>query len=68
MTKKITIRKGQLGLLAKNGDYYQVLEAGEHRLPWFNTPEVLVVNLDGSAGELFTPLSTRLGITLCPGR
>ncbi|EPJ5578048.1 TPA: slipin family protein [Citrobacter farmeri] len=48
MTKKITIRKGQLGLLAKNGDYYQVLEAGEHRLPWFNTPEVLVVNLDGS--------------------
>lgn len=48
MTKKITIRKGQLGLLAKNGDYYQVMEAGEHRLPWFNTPEVLVVNLDGS--------------------
>ncbi|RSB14783.1 slipin family protein [Citrobacter farmeri] len=48
MTKKITIRKGQLGLLAKNGDYYQVLEAGEHRLPWFNTPEALVVNLDGS--------------------
>lgn len=48
MTKKITIRKGQLGLLAKNGDYYQVLEVGEHRLPWFNTPEVLVVNLDGS--------------------
>lgn len=48
MTKKITIRKGQLGLLAENGDYYQVLEAGEHRLPWFNTPEVLVVNLDGS--------------------
>lgn len=48
MTKKITVRKGQLGLLAKNGDYYQVLEAGEHRLPWFNTPEVLVVNLDGS--------------------
>lgn len=48
MTKKTTIRKGQLGLLAKNGDYYQVLEAGEHRLPWFNTPEVLVVHLDGS--------------------
>ncbi|NDO82442.1 hypothetical protein CJP72_17160 [Citrobacter sp. NCU1] len=48
MTKKITIRKGQLGLLAKNGDYYQVLEAGECRLWWFNTPEVLVVNLDGS--------------------
>ncbi len=47
MTKKITIRKGQLGLLAKNGDYYSVLEAGEHRLPWFTTPEVLVVNLDG---------------------
>lgn len=48
MAKKITIRKGQLGLLAKNGDYYQVLEAGEHRLPWFSTPEVLIVNLDGS--------------------
>lgn len=47
MTKKITIRKGQLGLLAKNGDYYSVLEAGEHRLPWFTTPDVLVVNLDG---------------------
>ncbi|AHG20613.1 SPFH domain / Band 7 family protein [Chania multitudinisentens RB-25] len=48
MAKKITIRKGQLGLLAKNGDYYQVLEAGEHRLPWFSTPQVLVINLDGS--------------------
>lgn len=47
MTKKITIRKGQLGLLAKNGDYYSVLEAGEHRLSWFTTPDVLVVNLDG---------------------
>lgn len=46
--KKITIRKGQLGLLTKQGDYYQVLEAGEHRLPWFSQPEVLVVNLDGS--------------------
>ncbi|WNJ79349.1 slipin family protein [Cedecea neteri] len=46
--KKITIRKGQLGLLMRQGDYYQVLEAGEHRLPWFNQPEVLVVNLDGS--------------------
>lgn len=47
MTKKITIRKGQLGLLAKNGDYYSVLEAGEYRLSWFTTPDVLVVNLDG---------------------
>ena len=51
MTKKITIRKGQLGLLAKDGDYYQVLEAGEHRQPWFSVPEVLVVNLDGSEVE-----------------
>lgn len=42
MTKKITIRKGQLGLLSRQGDYYQVLEAGEHRLPWFNVPEVLI--------------------------
>jgi regulator of protease activity HflC (stomatin/prohibitin superfamily) len=25
-----------------------VLNAGEHRLPWFNTPDVLVVNADGS--------------------
>ncbi|HEM8797922.1 slipin family protein [Klebsiella michiganensis] len=48
MTKKITIRKGQLGLLSRQGDYYQVLEAGEHRLPWFNVPEVLIVNRDGS--------------------
>lgn len=48
MTTKITIRKGQLGLLAKDGDYYQVLETGEHRPSWFSMPEVLVVNLDGS--------------------
>lgn len=48
MTKKITIRKGQLGLLSREGDYYQVLEAGTHRLPWFNVPEVLIVNMDGS--------------------
>ena len=51
MTKKITIRKGQLGLLAKEGDYYQVLESGEHRPSWFNVPEVRVVNLDGSEVE-----------------
>lgn len=51
MTKKITIRKGQLGLLAKDGDYYQVLQAGEHRPSWFSVPEVLVVNLDGSEIE-----------------
>ncbi|EOF4705900.1 MAG: slipin family protein [Klebsiella huaxiensis] len=48
MTKKITIRKGQLGLLSREGDYYQVLETGTHRLPWFNVPEVLIVNMDGS--------------------
>ncbi|WP_353637391.1 slipin family protein [Citrobacter portucalensis] len=48
MKKKITIRKGQLGLLSRQGDYYQVLDAGEHRLPWFNTPDVLVNNTDGS--------------------
>ena len=48
MMKKITIRKGQLGLLSRQGDYYKVLNAGEHRLPWFNTPDVLVVNADGS--------------------
>lgn len=48
MAKKITIRKGQLGLLSRQGDYYQILEAGEYRLPWFNVPEVLIVNRDGS--------------------
>lgn len=49
MTNKITIRKGQLALLAKEGDYYQVLETGEHRLPWFSKkPDVLIVNRDGS--------------------
>ncbi|HHT5178568.1 TPA: slipin family protein [Citrobacter freundii] len=47
MAKKITIQKAQLGLLSREGDYYQVLEAGQHRLPWFNTPEVLIVNRDG---------------------
>ncbi len=45
MAKKITIRKGQLGLLLKDGDYTQILEAGEHRLSWFNTPQLEVVNL-----------------------
>lgn len=49
--KKITLRKGQLGLLSKDGDYYQILEAGEHRMPWFNAPNVLVINSDGSAVE-----------------
>lgn len=48
MAKKITIRKGQLGLLSRQGDYYQVLNTGEHRLPWFNTTDVLVINTDGS--------------------
>lgn len=58
MTKKITIRKGQLGLLARDGDYFQLLEAGEHRLPWFNKPELLVVNTDGS--EVATGLAEYL--------
>ncbi|MBJ8872972.1 slipin family protein [Citrobacter braakii] len=48
MAKKITIQKGQLGLLSREGDYYQTLESGQHRLPWFNAPEVLIVNRDGS--------------------
>ena len=47
MAKKITIQKAQLGLLSREGDYYQVLEAGQHRLPWFNPPEVLIFNRDG---------------------
>jgi len=48
MNKKIKIRNGQLGLLAKDGDYYQILETGEHRMPWFTRPEVTLVARDGS--------------------
>ncbi len=62
MIKKISVRKDQLALLSRNGDYYKVLHAGEHLLPWLNTPEVLLITLDGSevsrrAGGLFAPLS-----------
>lgn len=54
MNKKITLRKGQLGLLVKAGDYTDILEAGEHRLSWFGKQEVTVVELNGSdvAAEL----------------
>ncbi|HCN2430563.1 TPA: slipin family protein [Escherichia coli] len=48
MIKKISVRKDQLALLSRNGDYYKVLHAGEHLLPWLNTPEVLLIMLDGS--------------------
>ena len=48
MIKKISVRKYQLALLSRNGDYYKVLHAGEHILPWLNTPEVLLITLDGS--------------------
>ncbi|GEG49769.1 slipin family protein [Escherichia coli] len=48
MNKKISVRKDQLALLSRNGDYYKVLHAGEHILPWLNTPEVLLITLDGS--------------------
>lgn len=48
MIKKISVRKDQLALLSRNGDYYKVLHAGEHLLPWLNTPEVLLITLDGS--------------------
>ncbi|EHG6160738.1 slipin family protein [Escherichia fergusonii] len=48
MIKKISVRKDQLALLSRNGDYYKVLPAGEHLLPWLNTPEVLLITLDGS--------------------
>ncbi|HFR7801413.1 slipin family protein [Escherichia coli] len=47
MIKKISVRKDQLALLSRNGDYYKVLHAGEHLLPWLNTPEVLLITLDG---------------------
>ncbi|MCU8649752.1 hypothetical protein OEZ66_32835, partial [Escherichia coli] len=33
MIKKISVRKDQLALLSRNGDYYKVLPAGEHLLP-----------------------------------
>ncbi|MDU6686469.1 MAG: slipin family protein [Enterobacteriaceae bacterium] len=54
MNKKITLRKGQLGLLVKAGDYTDILEAGEHRLSWFGKQEVTIVELNGSdvAAEL----------------
>ncbi|HBQ4177623.1 TPA: slipin family protein [Escherichia coli] len=48
MIKKISVRKDQLALLSRNGDYYKVLHAGDHILPWLNTPEVLLITLDGS--------------------
>ena len=48
MIKKISVRKDQLALLSRNGDYYKVQHAGEHLLPWLNTPEVLLITLDGS--------------------
>lgn len=48
MIKKISVRKDQLALLSRNCDYYKVLHAGEHLLPWLNTPEVLLITLDGS--------------------
>ena len=48
MIKTISVRKDQLALLSRNGDYYKVLHAGEHILPWFTTPEVLLITLDGS--------------------
>lgn len=48
MIKKISVRKDQLALLSRKGDYYKVLPAGEHILPWLNTPEVLLITLDGS--------------------
>ncbi|EFT0782108.1 slipin family protein [Escherichia coli] len=48
MIKKISVRKDQMALLSRNGDYYKVLHAGEHLLPWLNTPEVLLITLDGS--------------------
>lgn len=48
MIKKNKRKKRSAGLLSRNGDYYKVLHAGEHLLPWLNTPEVLLITLDGS--------------------
>lgn len=48
MAKKITIRKGQIGLLAQHEEIEKILEAGQHRLPWFSAAEVQLIKLDGS--------------------
>lgn len=58
MNNTLTIRKGQLGLLAKQGDFYQILEAGEHRLPWFNKPDVVVI--DVNSGDVAPELADYL--------
>ncbi|WP_226571382.1 slipin family protein [Mangrovibacter yixingensis] len=48
MAKKITIRKGQIGLLAQHEEIEKILEAGQHHLPWFSAAEVQLIKLDGS--------------------
>ncbi|MEX5923042.1 slipin family protein [Providencia huaxiensis] len=45
--KKINIAQGQIALTAKNGDFKQLLTAGEHRLnDWFNQLTVSLFTLD----------------------
>ncbi len=52
MMKKIKILQGQIGLLAKEGEYLQVLTAGEYRFSdWFNKLQLTTFNLSGGAIE-----------------
>ncbi|MGO2334359.1 slipin family protein [Providencia sp.] len=50
--KKINIAQGQIALTAKNGDFKQLLTAGEHRLyDWFNKLTVSLFTLDNEPIE-----------------
>ncbi|PHM57431.1 SPFH domain / Band 7 family protein [Xenorhabdus hominickii] len=59
MMKKIKILQGQIGLLAKEGEYQQILTAGEYRFyDWFNKLKLTVFELDGT--EIDTKLAEHL--------
>ncbi|PHM50790.1 SPFH domain / Band 7 family protein [Xenorhabdus miraniensis] len=59
MMKKIKILQGQIGLLAKEGEYQKVLTAGEYRFyDWFNKLELKVFSLNGD--EIETKLAEHL--------
>lgn len=50
--KKINIAQGQIALTAKNGNFQQLLTAGEHRLyDWFNKLTVTLFTLDNEPIE-----------------
>lgn len=49
MLKQVTVRKGQIGLVSKNGDYHHVVEAGRHRLStWFGNQKIEIIDLNGA--------------------